>query len=53
METGYLSNRSEEKLLRSAAGQQKIADALYRGIREYKKLYEQELTGVDAAGSSP
>ncbi len=53
VETGYLSNRSEEKLLRSAAGQQKIADALYRGIREYKKLYEQELTGFEAAGSSP
>lgn len=43
VETGYLSNRNEEKVLKSSTGQQKIAEALYRGIREYMKVYEKGL----------
>lgn len=49
VETGYLSNRNEEKVLKSSTGQQKIAEALYNGIREYVKVYEKGLR--EASGS--
>jgi N-acetylmuramoyl-L-alanine amidase len=49
VELGYLSNRKEEKLLRSQAGQQRIADALFKGVKEYKRKYEQALQeGMDS-----
>ncbi len=35
VETGFISNAGEEKLLRTTAHQKKIAKALYKGIREY------------------
>ena len=41
VETGYLSNRNEERVLKSSKGQQEIAQALYEGINEYKVLYEK------------
>jgi N-acetylmuramoyl-L-alanine amidase len=43
VETGYLSNRQEEKVLRSPDGQKKIAEALFEGIREYKEAYEKRV----------
>jgi N-acetylmuramoyl-L-alanine amidase len=43
VETGYLSNRKEEKVLASKKGQQKIAEALFEGIKEYKAVYERSL----------
>ncbi|HAL55821.1 MAG TPA: hypothetical protein DCP63_04925 [Bacteroidetes bacterium] len=43
VETGYLSNRMEEKVLRSKEGQTRIAEALFEGIREYKIAYERAL----------
>ncbi len=43
VETGYLSNRNEERVLRSRDGQQKIAEALFEGIRHYKEVYEKAL----------
>jgi N-acetylmuramoyl-L-alanine amidase len=43
VETGYLSNRQEERMLRSKEGQQKIAEALFEGIKEYKRIYEETL----------
>jgi N-acetylmuramoyl-L-alanine amidase len=43
VETGYLSNRKEEKVLASKKGQQKIAQALFQGIKEYKAVYERSL----------
>ncbi len=43
IETGYLSNRDEERYLRNKQGQQKIAEALFEGIKEYKSIYEQTL----------
>ncbi len=49
VETGYLSNRNEEKVLKSKTGQQKIAEALLRGIKEYIKVYEKGLQ--EASGS--
>ena len=57
VETGYLSNKKEEKILASRKGQQKIADALFQGIKEYKSIYERALkegTAADSrSGSNP
>ena len=38
VETGFISNRKEERLLVSSKHQQKIADAIYRGINKYFKV---------------
>ena len=35
VETGFISNRSEERLLASDDYQQQIADAIYKGLRNY------------------
>jgi N-acetylmuramoyl-L-alanine amidase len=45
VETAFLSNREDEKFLRSAAGQQKIAEAIYRAVKKYKTEYEKLLAG--------
>lgn len=41
VETGFLSNRVEEKFMASAEGQKHIANAIYRGISEYRGTSEQ------------
>ena len=43
VETGYLSNRKEEKILRSPEGQRTIAEALFEGVKRYKVEYERAL----------
>ncbi len=43
VETAYLSNREDERYLKSESGQQKIAESLYRAIKEYKEEYEKLL----------
>jgi N-acetylmuramoyl-L-alanine amidase len=43
VELGYLSNREEEQVLRSENGQDRIADALFRGVKDYKMKYEKSL----------
>jgi len=40
VEVGFISNPDEEKLLTSADYQDKLAEALYRGILRYKDLFE-------------
>jgi N-acetylmuramoyl-L-alanine amidase len=48
VELGYLSNRKEEKYLRSSDGQYQIAEAIFKGIKEYKLKYEKALReGMD------
>ena len=37
VETAFLSNPQEEKLLRSRSHQRRLADAIYRGIKRYLK----------------
>ena len=44
IEMGFISNPTEEKLLKSRAFQKNMAESIYRGIRQYKKSYERQLT---------
>lgn len=41
IETGYINNPEDELFLRSEAGQQKLAEAIYKAIIEYKNYYEK------------
>jgi N-acetylmuramoyl-L-alanine amidase len=43
VETAYLSNREDEKFLRSDAGQRKMAEALFTAVKRYKASYEKLL----------
>jgi N-acetylmuramoyl-L-alanine amidase len=51
VETGYLSNRKDERFLRSESGQREIAEALLEGVKRYKSEYEKSLHNGDEAGS--
>ncbi len=46
VETGFLSNRDEEKFLRSKYGQEIIASAIFRGIRDYKAALEKDYESI-------
>jgi len=50
IETGFLSNRKDERFLSSKSGQQKIAEALYRAIKGYKEEYEKEIKEGEPVG---
>ena len=41
LEAGFLSNRIDEKNLKSSKYQQKIAEAVYESVRKFKRKYEQ------------
>lgn len=43
IETGFLSNRHDVKLLSSSKGQQKVADSIYLAIKKFKDQYEKSL----------
>ncbi|HLX11422.1 MAG TPA: N-acetylmuramoyl-L-alanine amidase, partial [Bacteroidota bacterium] len=43
VETAYLSNRHDEKILKSTKGQEKIAEAIFSGVKRYKLEYEKSL----------
>lgn len=43
VETGYLSSKHDEKILASEKGQQRIAEAIFGGIKRYKQEYEKSL----------
>jgi len=43
VETAYLSNKKDESVLKSAAGQQHIAQSICSGIKRYKQEYEKSL----------
>ncbi len=43
IETAFISNPDEEKLLRSPAFQKKQALAIYRSIKQFKERYESQL----------
>lgn len=43
IETAYLSNREDERFLKSESGQTKIAESLFRAVKRYKESYEKLL----------
>jgi N-acetylmuramoyl-L-alanine amidase len=49
VETGFISNLKEEKILNSADGQQRYAEAIYRAVKDYKQSVERYLV----AGKAP
>lgn len=51
VETAYLSNRKDEKLLKSATGQEQIAAEIFSAVKRYKKEYEKSLEGGKDLGA--
>lgn len=45
VELGFVTNRREAAFLRSEQGQDYMASAIYRAVREYKERYEKGLSG--------
>ncbi|RMF61010.1 MAG: hypothetical protein D6743_14165 [Calditrichaeota bacterium] len=43
IETAFMSNKREEKMLRSSSFQKKVAEAIYRSIKKFKEKYEWSL----------
>lgn len=41
IETGYINNPEDELFLKSEVGQQKIAEAIYKAILDYKNYFEK------------
>ncbi len=50
VETGYLSNRKDERFLRSESGQRDMAEAIFAGVKRYKSEYEKSLQAGEATG---
>ncbi len=47
IEIGFLTNKAEEKFLHTPLGQSKIAEAIYKAIKTYKKRLEKNSIVVD------
>ncbi len=43
IETGFISNKKDEKYLSSKKGQQEIAEAIFKAVLKYKKHYEKSV----------
>lgn len=43
VESGYLSNKNDEKFLRNPEGQQIVAESILRSVQRYKRQYEQTM----------
>lgn len=55
VETGFLTNASDRKVLRSDDGQRKIAQGIFRAIKEYKSSLEaiQQSDTPNSVGGNP
>jgi len=42
IELGYISNRNDEKYLKSASGQSSLASSIYQGFKEYKREHDKK-----------
>jgi N-acetylmuramoyl-L-alanine amidase len=51
VETAYLSNKHDEKVLKSSKGQQDIAESIFDAVRRYKQEYEKSLQEGKDIGS--
>ena len=52
VEVGYLSNRAEERLMRGRRFRQRVAEALYEGIKSFREKYEQMIVAQPGLGDS-
>jgi N-acetylmuramoyl-L-alanine amidase len=43
IETGFISNKNDAKLLKSKTGQQQLAESIYSAIKTYRSYYEKEM----------
>jgi len=43
IETGFISNKDDAKFLKSASGQQQIAESIFSSIKTYRKFYEDAM----------
>lgn len=50
VECGFLSNKSEEKLLRQFAHRERLAEGISRGIVEFARLHSPKANGVPSGG---
>jgi len=50
VECGFLSNRSEEKLLREDDHRERLAEGISRGIVEFAKPYATGTNGATSGG---
>lgn len=46
VELGYISNREEERYMKSSEGQNKLASSLYDAFTKYKREYDRKQGGV-------
>lgn len=53
VELGYISNRQEEQFLRTSAGQNRLAEALYDAFCKYKKNYDRRKGTVSRVVAVP
>jgi N-acetylmuramoyl-L-alanine amidase len=53
VETAYLSNRHDEKILNSDKGQQRIAESIFNAVKRYKREYEKSLEEGKDPGADP
>ncbi|MCL3852992.1 MULTISPECIES: N-acetylmuramoyl-L-alanine amidase [Parabacteroides] len=52
VELGYISNREEERFMKSSDGQNKLASALSDAFTKYKKEYDRKQGGVSVGANS-
>jgi N-acetylmuramoyl-L-alanine amidase len=44
IETGFLSNRTDEAYLASSKGQQEIAQSIFTSVKKYKDYYDKAIS---------
>ena len=49
VELGYISNRDEERFMKSSDGQNRLASALYDAFSRYKKEYDRKQGGLSGS----
>jgi len=52
IETGFISNKSEEAYLKSKQGQEYMASAIYRAFKDYKETIEEKSLYANNVGAS-